>query len=426
MKNEMNPKVTPSQLTSRTSIRYNSVMSTKKTLSRQSGISLFVSGDICPKWKIDRKLVKGDVEAVFGDTLKLIRSSDLSVLSLEAPLTQRRKQIVKCGVALKGPPAIAKCLPDAGYNIACLANNHILDYDEKGLTDTVDVLKRNGIRSFGVGQNQADATKPLVITRRGKRFAFIGVAETEFTCAEDGWGAGRLLPTENYELIADTARKVDSVIVFVHGGNEFCPFPSPRMVCTYRSFVRAGASAVIGSHAHVPQGYEVYQGSPIFYSLGNFIFPWHESPSPAVFWERGFVVELLFTDQPKPTFRVTPTIMNPETGTVTRISGSEKRQYTAYLSQLCRIIQQPQHHQNLWDAWCVMRGPSHWLAHLANGKLPADTLPQRKRLAIAENMVRCESHHEVGATLLRLGRTGRLRHASKSIPHVKALMQGYL
>ncbi len=401
-------------------------MSIKSRRSDNSFVSVFVSGDICPQWKIDRKLAHGEIDTVFGNTLEDIRGCDLSVLSLEAPLTSCRKQIIKCGVALKAPPGVATSMPDAGYDIACLANNHILDYGERGLLDTVDALKRNGIRPFGVGKDQQDASKPLTITRHGKKFAFIGIAETEFTCAEDGWGAARLIPVENCELISETARKVDAVIVFVHGGNEFCPFPSPRMIATYRAFARAGAAAIIGSHAHVPQGYETYRGVPIFYSLGNFIFPWHEQTTPAAYWERGFAVRLMFDHQATPTFRVIPTVMDPDTGSVKRLAGDEKRQFQSYLSQLSRLIKQPEKHKRLWHAWCAMRGHDHWLKHLANRPFPANTVAQKNKLAILENMVRCESHHEVGATLLRLIRTGTYRQATKFIPEVQSLMKGYL
>ena len=86
-------------------------------------------------------------------------------------------------------------------------------------------------------------------------------------------------------------------VVYFHGGNETNPFPSPGKVEMYRSFVDMGAAAVVAMHTHCPQGYEMYNGCPVIYSLGNFYFPHGETASSLLpSWFYGYMTELDFTE----------------------------------------------------------------------------------------------------------------------------------
>ena len=84
-------------------------------------------------------------------------------------------------------------------------------------------------------------------------------------------------------------------MVIVHGGHEHFQLPSPRMQETYRFFIEAGADAVVNHHQHCFSGYEVYNGKPIFYGLGNFLFD--EKNLRNSTWNQGYMVKLDFYDE---------------------------------------------------------------------------------------------------------------------------------
>jgi poly-gamma-glutamate synthesis protein (capsule biosynthesis protein) len=117
----------------------------------------------------------------------------------------------------------------------------------------------------------------------------------EFSIAtEDTAGSNPLNPIQQYYAIKEAKEKTDYVLVIVHGGHELWQLPSPRMVETYRFFIDAGADAVVNHHQHCYSGYEVYNGKPIFYGLGNFCFD--KQNYFEGLWEYGYMVSLSFNN----------------------------------------------------------------------------------------------------------------------------------
>ena len=275
------------------------VVELSKASAEGPELTVFLAGDVCPNRKAGRVLAEGKTSDAFGRAAPAMRDADLAVLNLEAPVTRSRRPILKTGPNLKLDASIVAPLRRAGFEAVSLANNHIRDFGPAPVEQTVRLLEEHGFRWFGAGPSPAEAMQPAVMRVRGVRIALLGFAENEFGNADEtGWGAAPMRPAINCEAVQQARRRADVVLVFVHGGNEFCPFPSPRMVELYRAYVRAGASAVVGSHAHVPQGFEVHNGAPIFYGLGNLLFPW---PAGAVnpYWYRGFAVRLVLTGPPR-------------------------------------------------------------------------------------------------------------------------------
>ena len=159
------------------------------------------------------------------------------------------------------------------FDVIALANNHLGDFGTKPVLETIKVIRKNGMKPVGAGKDLSESKKPLFIKKKGKRIAFINIAENEFGMARDNVpGAAPVDPLENIRNIKEVSKKSDITIVFVHGGNERNPLPSPLTVKTYRAFIDAGASAVVAAHTHCPQGIEMYKGRPIVYSMGNFLF----------------------------------------------------------------------------------------------------------------------------------------------------------
>jgi len=154
-----------------------------------------------------------------------------------------------------------------------LANNHILDYGAKGLSDTFETLKQNKIDYVGAGNNLKEAAQPLTLEKDGQRIAILNFCENEWSIAEeDKPGANPMDIIENTNQIKAAKATHDKVICIIHGGHEYYHLPSPRMQKQYRFYVDNGADAIVGHHTHCVGGYEVYNDVPIIYSLGNFLF----------------------------------------------------------------------------------------------------------------------------------------------------------
>ena len=101
-------------------------------------------------------------------------------------------------------------------------------------------------------------------------------------------------PIQQYYAIKEARTKADYVLAIVYGGHEYYQLPSLRMQETYRFFVDAGADAVVNHHHHCYSGFEIYNGKPIFYGLGNFLFDYRGHHKPST-WHEGILAEIDFS-----------------------------------------------------------------------------------------------------------------------------------
>ena len=260
-------------------------------------MKLLVAGDLTAKGRIGEKLKTGHFDDVFADLASHINQVDYSILNLETPIVIHKnyKPIPKVGFNLSAPAAIVDMIQQAGFNAVTLANNHILDYGPKALMDTIRLLDEKGIEHVGAGKNLEDASQVLYKTIEDKKLAIINFCENDFSIAEQEIpGAFPLDVVKNVRQIQSAKTNADFVVVIVHGGIELYPLPLPWMKDVYRFFVEMGADAVVNHHQHCYSGYEVYQGKPIFYGLGNLCFDSKVVDDPKR--HIGIMVELSLTD----------------------------------------------------------------------------------------------------------------------------------
>jgi hypothetical protein len=255
-------------------------------------IKIMVTGDLYPGNRVENLLI-GSTESNrnLREVVEKLSLYDLRITNLESPLTYHNTPIIKSGPNLKASLHCARGIKDLGFDVVSLANNHILDMGDIGLQDTLEVCKNEGLKVMGAGLDLKEASQPLVLIIQGVSISIIGLTEREFSIAKkDSAGACPLDPIENFYQIKEARKKTDFVLVLLHGGNEYYPFPSPRMQKICRFFVEAGANAVICNHIHVPSGYEIFHDAPIVYSTGNLLFDWL-SPRP-IDWYQGYTVGL--------------------------------------------------------------------------------------------------------------------------------------
>ena len=266
-------------------------------------MKIIVAGDFAPRARLAKQIEERKFSEVFPeDVRKVIKSADFSLVNFESPVAEAGYQpIPKCGPNLSCTPEAAEAVRYAGFTGVTMANNHILDYGAEGLRKSIECCKDQGLDVVGVGDNLNEAEKILYLEKEGKKLAIINCCEHEFSIASDTTaGANPLNPIRQYYAIQEAKKQADYVLVIVHGGHEHFQLPSPRMQETYRFFVDAGADAVVNHHQHCYSGYEVYNGKPIFYGLGNFCF---DRPGKVSKWNEGYLVVLDTLDS---TFMVIP------------------------------------------------------------------------------------------------------------------------
>lgn len=260
-------------------------------------MKVLVAGDFAPRARLAKQIEEKRYSDVFPENLReVIKSVDFSFVNFESPIVEDTyKPIPKCGPNLHCTPEAAEAIKFAGFTGVTMANNHILDFGSEGLHKSVACCKKQGLDVVGVGNCLKDAEEILYIKKSGKTLAVINCCEHEFSIAtETSAGANPLNPVHQYYAIRKAKDKADYLLVIVHGGHEMFQLPSPRMVETYRFFIDAGADAVVNHHQHCYSGYEIYNGKPIFYGLGNFCFD--EERQRNCSWNEGYMVVVDFTD----------------------------------------------------------------------------------------------------------------------------------
>lgn len=205
---------------------------------------------------------------------------NFAMINIEGPILQTGFK--KDGFRPKaGPSVFSRISPFAGQQgIAVLANNHLFDFGYKGYEETRVVIERNNWLSLGAGPSKKEASAPVCFDWGGKHVAVIARCETQFGIAQINKAGVAAFDATIFEQIRRLKSGADIVIASIHGAAEILPWPSPTRQETWRALIDAGADIVYGHHAHVPQGWEEYNGGWIFYGLGNFCvdpvkWSWH-------------------------------------------------------------------------------------------------------------------------------------------------------
>lgn len=253
----------------------------------------------------DLILDEPDPDSFFAPSAELLRSADVVVGQVEIPHTSRG---VPSGVDVPAPPgdpAHLEALGRAGLTVATLAGNHIYDSGPAGVEDTIAALRELGIATAGAGMTLAEARRPAVVEAAGVRvgvlsYNCVGPRESRATSAKAG--AAPLDVLTHYELdyagpggppriytfavpeslealrsdVLALHEKVDVVAVAFHKGIGHVPVEVPAYERELaRTAIDCGADVVVGHHAHILRGIEVYRGRPVFHGLGNFVAVTH-------------------------------------------------------------------------------------------------------------------------------------------------------
>ncbi len=221
----------------------------------------------------------GALDCISPELLEYMRCADVMMANNEFCYSGRGAPLVGKEYTFRAKPESVNLLNKMGIDIVSLANNHAFDYGEEAFFDTLDILKNAGVRYVGAGRNIDEASAPKYYYINGRKVAVMAAARTEYykiftpQATETQSGIMRTHTPDDFIVAVSKAKAIsDIVIVYVHWGTEGTDKLEPAQVKLAHQLIDAGASAVLGSHPHVLQGIEFYNGAPIVYSLGNFLF----------------------------------------------------------------------------------------------------------------------------------------------------------
>lgn len=211
---------------------------------------------------------------------KWIKSNNFStILNLEGPIIDCKPndfdKISKRGPNLFSTKESIKALKKINTIGVSLANNHIMDYGNTGLSKTIDILDSNKIKHSGAGFNLDEALKPMCYNLNNKTMAVFSfgwnVEETMYAEVNES-GCAPLEESIVLNAIKIAKKSYDKIIICCHWGFEYNRYPMPFTVKMAHKLIDSGADLIVGNHPHCVQPYERYNGKLIFYSLGNFYF----------------------------------------------------------------------------------------------------------------------------------------------------------
>ena len=214
-------------------------------------------------------MVGDDYAYPFSNVRHFFEDDDFTLVNFEGTLTERSTPVGK-DYRFSAPPRFAAVLTAGGVDAVSLANNHSVDFGTGGSEDTRAALDAAGVL-------WGDGKTPIITELEGG----LKLGVIPFNVVEIDLAVGNLSGYEaRFEPLYDQCAEAgcDIIVAFVHWGWEYRYQPDRWMVNFAHWMAELGCDMVVGGHAHVIQPTEIYEGVPIFYSLGNFCYGGHSNP----------------------------------------------------------------------------------------------------------------------------------------------------
>lgn len=218
--------------------------------------------------------------AISEPLLARMQDVDIMMVNNEFPYTERGTATEGKTYTFRADASTVSYLEDMGADIVSLANNHIYDFGEVGLLDTLSILEEKGIPYVGAGRNLKEAAAPVYFISGDIKIAVVSATQIERLDNPDTKGATENTagvfrcwnPEKLYEAVAEAENNSDFVIVYIHWGTENVSEPDWAQLDQAPKIAEAGADLIIGDHPHCLQGIQYFGDVPVIYSLGNFWF----------------------------------------------------------------------------------------------------------------------------------------------------------
>ncbi|MFD8750374.1 CapA family protein [Kitasatospora sp. NPDC059577] len=251
----------------------------KSAAPRPDGtITVAFAGDVHFEGRTEARLAVQPPEPALGPISRSLADADLSVLNLETAITGRGAPEPKLYTFRTSPKALS-ALKDSGVDVVSMANNHAVDFGADGLTDTLAAKDSSPIPVIGVGRDAKEAYAPYVSTVRGVKVAVVAASQVE-DLTNQKWRAGANKPGIASALdvpalvkaVEAAKRQAPVVLVYLHWGEEGKACPTAPQTAIAKKLATAGATAVVGTHAHTMVGSGMLGNTYVGYGFGNFLW----------------------------------------------------------------------------------------------------------------------------------------------------------
>lgn len=313
-------------------------------------VTLTAVGDIMLGWGVEERIKGGPSRYPFESVTPILKSSDITFGNLEAPLTTESKKAVwdytkildkpviidgktyGSSIYCKADPIAAERLSHVGFNVLSLANNHIMDYGQEGLNETLEVLAKHDIKTIGAGKNLLEARKPAIFRINGVNVGILAYCDTYIA----GKRRPGVAPTKYIEQdIKNLKDNADFIIVSIHQGMDVSEYPLKSEIEQMHRIIDWGANIILRHHPHVVQGVEEYNHGIILYSLGNFVFDYTIDPlwkdldraKHALLFRCQFAQNKIFN------YEIIPVYLDESFQPIV-LQKSEKERYSKYLNNI--------------------------------------------------------------------------------------------
>ena len=221
---------------------------------------------------------------IWGDALKTIKDADIRIINLETSITHSNTYADK-GINYKMHPENIPCLSLAKIDCCVLANNHVLDWGQKGLLETLETLEKVGIDYCGAGRNIDQAKAPSILRKKGNGRVLVFSFGVNSSGIPYNWKATKskagvnLLDDLSIETVKYIGREIaqykqpyDVVVASMHwGGNWGYAIPYSHRDFAHNLIELSNVDIVHGHSSHHPLGIEIYKNKPIIYGCGDFL-----------------------------------------------------------------------------------------------------------------------------------------------------------
>jgi poly-gamma-glutamate synthesis protein (capsule biosynthesis protein) len=267
-------------------------------------VTIAFIGDVMLGRGVNEQIKVRSPESFWGDVLPILQQADAVIANLECAITEHQQEYRRVPKVFyfAADPVAVDVLRVANIRCVNLANNHILDFEEQGLLDTLLYLDAAKIYHVGAGQDISEATTPLVMNVADLQLGMIALTDNQ-----PDFAAGVNRPGTNYlEIRSDpkTLALIESavvqlrqagaklVILSAHWGPNMVTSPSPQFRRFARGVIDSGVDIFYGHSAHLFQAVEYYHNGLILYDTGDFLNDYAVDPILRNDWSFVFLVEV--------------------------------------------------------------------------------------------------------------------------------------
>jgi poly-gamma-glutamate synthesis protein (capsule biosynthesis protein) len=243
---------------------------------------LAIVGDVMLGRLVSEQISRRPPESFWGDTLPVLQAADAVIVNLECAISARGSEWARTPKVFhfRAEPGAIRVLKAARVTYASLANNHVLDFEEPALLDTLRLLDEAGIARAGAGTDLVEARRAARFEAGGISISAFSVTDNEppFAASATRPGVCYVEPEDGAEtwptaeaIRAERAAGAAIVLVSAHLGPNMVRHPDPVLHAYKQRLLAAGCDIVHGHSAHVFQGIETQGRGLILHDTGDFL-----------------------------------------------------------------------------------------------------------------------------------------------------------